>query len=63
MVTQLPSRLGYTIDENLREFRKVVWRKGIPEMETIPFDSPKGRKLYNRFFESYFNVVGLKKVI
>jgi hypothetical protein len=62
MTTELPIRDGYTIDERLEEFRKVTWKKGQPSMEIIPFDSPKGRKLYGKYFESYFNIVGIKKL-
>jgi hypothetical protein len=42
---ELPKIGKYTIDERLKQFRKVTWKKGTPEIEFIPFDSPKGRKL------------------
>jgi hypothetical protein len=41
--TILPTFKGYTVDERLREFRKVDMKK--PSIEFVEFDSPKGRKL------------------
>lgn len=38
----LPVFRGYTADERLREFRRIV--PGGP-MEFVPFDSPKGEEL------------------
>jgi len=45
MVKILPQILGYTVDERLKEFRKVKFIKGEPTLEFVPFDSEKGRKL------------------
>jgi hypothetical protein len=42
MVYKLPVFRGYTVDERLRQFRKVDVSKGI---ESIPFDSHKGQRL------------------
>ena len=43
---QLPTLNGYTVDLRLREFRRVTWDQAHdPVMETLPFDSPKARKL------------------
>ncbi len=39
---KLPEFNGYTVDERLREFRKVVHGKSI---EFIDFESKKGKKL------------------
>lgn len=45
MVIVLPRILGYTVDERLKEFRRVKFIEGEPTMEFVPFDSEKGRKL------------------
>jgi hypothetical protein len=37
---------GYTVDERLREFRKVSIGSGF---ETVPFDSRKGQRLLARW--------------
>lgn len=38
---------GYTVDERLREFRRVGDDPdGNPHIEFIPFDSPAGRELH-----------------
>ncbi len=42
----LPVVDGYTMDERLREFRKADPKTGI---EFVPFDSPQGRQLLERF--------------
>lgn len=42
---KLPEFKGYTVDERLREFRKVVHGKSI---EFIGFDSRKGIKLLKK---------------
>ena len=44
----LPAFRGYTIDERLREFRKV--KPGEP-MEFIAFDSPEGQKLWQDYHD------------
>lgn len=46
MARTLPTFNGYTVDERLREFRKVPL-DGLPEF--IPFDSPEGRRLVIAF--------------
>jgi len=38
---------GYTVDERLKEFRKVDFEK--PDMEFIPFDSEKGKELLQQY--------------
>lgn len=46
MVRQLPMHDGYTIDERLRQFRKVTWDgHGNPSMEFIDFDTEEGEQL------------------
>ncbi len=47
--TRLPTFKGYTVDYRLREFRKARYGK---ELEFIPFDSPKGRKLLSEMKRS-----------
>ena len=42
---KLPEFKGYTVDERLREFRKVVHGKSI---EFVDFDSKKGMKLLKK---------------
>lgn len=43
---KLPTYKGYTIDEQLGQFRKVKHDKqGNPSIEFIPFDSEKGNAL------------------
>lgn len=42
VVKELPKFRGYTVDERLREFRKINFGE---EPEFIPFDSPKGQEL------------------
>ena len=48
---KLPEFKGYTIDERLREFRKVVHGKSI---EFIDFDSRKGMKLLKKMRKGDF---------
>ena len=43
---ELPTFEGYTVDERLREFRKVDREKCT--IEFVPFDSAKGRKLLEK---------------
>ena len=40
-VTKLPTFNGYTVDNRLREFRKLYGKR----LEFIPFDSRRGRTL------------------
>lgn len=42
---ELPKVDGYTVDERLREFRKLQ----LGHQDFIPFDSPEGRKLLDKF--------------
>ena len=42
VVRELPKHKGYTVDERLREFRKMEYGK---EPEFIQFDSEKGKKM------------------
>lgn len=46
---KLPEFNGYTIDFRLREFRKVIYGKNI---EFIPFESRKGKKLLRKIERS-----------
>ncbi|HYT36280.1 MAG TPA: hypothetical protein VEL49_03800 [Ktedonobacteraceae bacterium] len=45
MVKELPIFKGYTVDERLKEFRRVIYHEEGPSIEFIPFDSPKGQEL------------------
>ena len=47
MVTKLPEFKGYTVDERLRQFRKVDHEK--PSIEFVEFDSEKGKKLLDEY--------------
>jgi hypothetical protein len=49
MVIQLPTFKGYTIDERLRQFRKVDRNK--PSIEFIEFSSKEGQKLLKEMKE------------
>lgn len=42
---KLPEFEGYVVDERLREFRKVTWKRGEPSIEFVPFLGDKGAKL------------------
>jgi len=42
---KLPEFKGYTVDERLREFRKVTRNDGEPSIEYVPFLSEKGAQL------------------
>jgi hypothetical protein len=46
---QLPTFRGYTVDERLREFRKVTY--GNLNIEFVSFDSELGRQLLNSYFQ------------
>ena len=48
MFRRLPSVDGYTIDERLREFRKVDWKRGEPSIEFVPFESELGGRLLRK---------------
>jgi hypothetical protein len=43
MVTKLPEFKGYTVDERLKQFRKVDRDK--PSIEFVDFDSDEGQEL------------------
>lgn len=45
---ELPRFEGYTIDERLREFRKVGRKNGNFTIEFVSFASTKGRKLLKK---------------
>jgi len=45
VVKELPIFKGYTVDRRLKEFRMVVYHNEGPNIEFIPFDSPKGQQL------------------
>lgn len=45
----LPTFEGYTVDERLRQFRKVSYdKKGNPSIAFVDFDSEKGKKLISK---------------
>lgn len=48
MMRELPRFGEYTIDERLREFRKVYRKNGNFGIEFVPFTSIKGRKLLKK---------------
>jgi hypothetical protein len=47
MVTKLPEFKGYTVDERLKQFRKVDMKK--PSIEFVEFNSEKGKKLLDEY--------------
>ena len=50
MVRKLPEFRGYTVDERLRQFRKVDMKK--PSIDFVDFDSEEGEKLLEEMEES-----------
>jgi hypothetical protein len=50
MVKELPKFKGYTVDERLRQFRKVDHEK--PSIDFVDFDSEEGEKLLDEYEES-----------
>ena len=52
---KLPIFMGYTVDERLREFRKVDI--AIHIIEFIPFESDKGQELLRKYrrYSEYMN--------
>ncbi len=50
MVKKLPEFKGYTVDERLKQFRKVDKEK--QNIEFIDFDSEKGGELLEEYSES-----------
>ena len=47
MVKQLPTFKGYTVDERLKQFRKVD--KSKPSIDFVEFDSEKGQELLEEY--------------
>jgi len=47
MVTELPTFNGYTVDEKLKQFRKVD--RDEPSIEFVDFDSDKGQELLEEY--------------
>lgn len=50
MVKKLPEFKGYTVDERLKQFRKVDCKK--PSIEFVDFDSEEGQELLSQYEES-----------
>ena len=50
MIKELPIFKGYTVDERLRQFRKVDRSK--PCIDFVDFDSEKGQELLSEYEES-----------
>lgn len=50
MVKKLPEFEGYTVDERLKQFRKVD--KSKPTIEFVDFNSPEGKELLAAYEES-----------
>jgi hypothetical protein len=48
-MSALPEFEGWTVDERLREFRRVAWRKGVPSMRTLKFSSKEGARLRHAY--------------
>lgn len=49
MVKKLPEFKGYTVDERLKQFRKVDRDK--PSIDFVDFDSSEGKKLLTEYKE------------
>ena len=49
MVTRLPEFKGYTVDERLKQFRKVDRDK--PSIDFVDFDSDEGQELLDQYEE------------
>jgi len=49
MVRKLPEFKGYTVDERLKQFRKVDHNK--PSIDFVDFDSEEGEKLLAEYEE------------
>jgi len=45
---ELPELEGFTIDDRLREFRRVYRKNGNFAIEFVPFTSIRGRKLLKK---------------
>lgn len=50
MVKKLPEFKGYTVDEQLKQFRKVD--RGKPSIDFVDFDSEEGQELLAQYEES-----------
>lgn len=50
MVKELPKFKGYTVDERLKQFRKVD--KGKPSIDFVDFNSEEGQELLTQYEES-----------
>ena len=50
MVKELPTFKGYTMDERLKQFRKVDRSK--PSIDFVDFDSEEGQELLEEYEES-----------
>lgn len=50
MVKELPKFKGYTVDEKLKQFRKVDRNK--PSIDFVDFDSEEGRGLLEEYEDS-----------
>ena len=49
MVKELPTFKGYTVDQKLRQFRKVDRKK--PSIDFVDFDSDEGQELLAQYEE------------
>lgn len=49
MVKELPKFKGYTVDDRLRQFRKVDMEK--PSIDFVDFDSEEGQRLLDEMIE------------
>jgi len=56
VVKELPIFKGYTVDERLKEFRRVISHEEGPSIEFIPFDSPKGQELLSEYRKQKIHV-------
>lgn len=50
MVKELPTFKGYTVDERLKQFRKID--KNNPSIDFVEFDSEEGRDLLEEYEDS-----------
>jgi len=50
-MAELPKFKGYTVDVRLKEFRKMEYGGA---METIPFNTSKGRKLLDEYEDKIY---------
>jgi len=50
MVKELPTFKGYTVDERLKQFRKVDMED--PSIDFVDFDSEEGRDLLEEYEDS-----------